>query len=371
MPFTPDPKFPDLSRLLESLNESNISIQNNALYQTVKGLIDKVKQLRNLTSSNIEALQIAIDNLTNVVNNISITGVESFPRTTQPFIPETIFTEPEPFFVIPGTPGKDGLDGKTIYLPDCCDEDFEQPPFFGCICGDPSASEFTSTSTGNIDDLDFGNASLIRMNNATLATIRGLKAGRAGQRVTIVSVGAGQVNTAHQNGGSAAANQLFNFVTLGDTPLAAASGFASYMYDGTTQRWRLQDHEQGAWITVAFNAADFTANGAMTWTVAAGDVLTDKFRISGRSMIYSFQYDVTTPGGVANTTLIRAIVGGYTIASASQQPCAVADNLLAETGKCFVVAAGTALNFRRAGNVNWTLGANIAGVFGVLNLELT
>ena len=36
---------------------------------------------------------------------------------------------------------------------------------------------FTSTATGNIDDLDFGTAALIRMDNASLATIRGPKAG--------------------------------------------------------------------------------------------------------------------------------------------------------------------------------------------------
>src|ERR1035437_1222491 len=74
-------------------------------------------------------------------------------------------------------------------------------------------SEFTVTTTGNIDDLDFSNANTIRMNNASLATIRGLKAGVAGQQVTIVSVGAGEVDLAHQNTGSLAVNRFQNKAT--------------------------------------------------------------------------------------------------------------------------------------------------------------
>ena len=74
-----------------------------------------------------------------------------------------------------------------------------------------TAGSYTSTATGNVDDLDFLRARYIRMNNANLATVRGLKAGVDGQLVTIVSVGAGQVDLAHQNtGDGTAANRLIN-----------------------------------------------------------------------------------------------------------------------------------------------------------------
>src|SRR4030095_7812895 len=367
MAFTPEPEFPDFTQLLTSLNNSQISVKNPALYQTIKGLIGKVQGLKGLAQEDIDQINQDITDLSNTVNNFVSRGHGTLPP---PWMPVFDGEDGEDGFPIVGPAGKDGLDGKTI--PPFCDCEYIEPPPLLPQCCTESDSEVTFTTTGNIDDLDFGNAKLIRMNNASLATIRGLKAGIAGQRVTIVSVGAGQVNFSHQDTNSSALNRLINFVTLGSTPLAAGSGFATYVYDVTTGRWRLNDHEQGAWIDVAFSAGDFTANGAMTCTAAAGDIIVDRFRISGRSMTYSFQYNTMTLGGVANTTIIRAIVGGYTVASASQQPNAVNDNVgTAETGKCFVLAAGTSLNFRRAANANWTLGADVAGVFGVLNLELT
>ena len=125
-------------------------------------------------------------------------------------------------------------------------------------------AEFTTTSTGNIDDLDFSNASLVRMNNATDATIRGLLAGTAGQRVTIQSVGAGHVYLSHQNTGDAtAANRLINFITSADTPLAAGVGSATFEYDGTTSRWRLIAHHQGAAIAFSTTWAGSVTNPAI------------------------------------------------------------------------------------------------------------
>ena len=58
-------------------------------------------------------------------------------------------------------------------------------------------SVFTFTTTGNIDNLDFAHARYIRANNATVSTIRGLVAGYYdGQVVTIISIGAGEVDLA-------------------------------------------------------------------------------------------------------------------------------------------------------------------------------
>lgn len=112
-------------------------------------------------------------------------------------------------------------------------------------------AEITTTSTGNIDDFAIGTApvTLLRMNNASDATLRGLVAGVGGQIVIIESVGAGNVFLAHQNAGSSAANRLINTVTAASTPLAAGKGKATYVYDATTQRWRMSEHEQGGFIS--------------------------------------------------------------------------------------------------------------------------
>jgi hypothetical protein len=210
------------------------------------------------------------------------------------------------------------------------------------------------------------------MNNASLATIRGLKAGRAGQRVTIVSVGAGHVALAHQNGGSAAANRLQNFATSGVTYLATAVGMATYVYDGTAAFWRLEHHDQGAFITPTFAAGDFTAGGAMTWTVAGGDIITDRFFLNGRHLTYLLETNATTTtGGVADPTLRRLLP--YTTAAQSQQPCIVNDPAVGVLafGKMFVTAAGTNINIRNGpGAVGWGLGAT-CGVNGLVNCEVT
>jgi hypothetical protein len=187
-------------------------------------------------------------------------------------------------------------------------------------------AEFTTTTTtGNIDDLDFANATLIRMNNASLATIRGLKAGVAGQRVTIVSVGAGQVDLAHQNTSDAtAANRLVNLATSASTSLAAGRGTATYQYDATTARWRLVVHEQGAMIAVPYASGNFTASTG-SWTVASGDQILFSYSLKGRLLTVILYLDATTVSATP-TQLKVAMPGGYTTSHDVQSVGPVAFN---------------------------------------------
>lgn len=207
------------------------------------------------------------------------------------------------------------------------------------------AREVTFTTTGNIDDLDFSKCGIIRMNNASLSTIRGLKAGFAGQRVTIVSVGAGKVDLAHQNTNSTAANRLINFATSASTPLAAGVGSATYEYDDTTARWRLISHDQGAWITAAFSAGDFTSNTG-SWTVASGDVLFIKYFLLGRMMYFSCYLQTTTiAGGPAALRISNAQWGGFTSTNDTQIPCRVKNGGTYAVGLLAAGAAGTVLSW--------------------------
>ncbi len=203
----------------------------------------------------------------------------------------------------------------------------------GRVKGFNSPSEVTKTTTGNIDNLDFANADIIRMNNASLSTIRGLAAGVAGQTVTIVSIGAGQVNLAHQDTNSAAGNRFINYVTTGVTPLAAGVGSATYQYDATTARWRLVAHSQGAYITPTFSAGNFTANGAMTYTVTQGvGDIAYVYYINGRTMTLSW-YIVGTIGGTPNTQTRIAIPGGYGLSnSVTTQIIFTSDNTTPKSG---------------------------------------
>lgn len=173
-------------------------------------------------------------------------------------------------------------------------------------------TETTVTTTGNIDDLSFSNASIIRMNNASDSTIRGLAPGTAGQHVTIVSVGAGNVFLAHQNIGSTAADRLINAATSANTPLAAGVGAASYTYDATTARWRLVSHTQGAWITPTYASGNFTGNTG-TWTVDAGDVVASLYYLSGRQLSVLLEFDATSTTVTPNQLIVNtAAIGGFT-----------------------------------------------------------
>lgn len=177
----------------------------------------------------------------------------------------------------------------------------------------PFTSEVTKTTTGNIDDLDFSNAEVIRMNNATDSTIRGLVAGVAGQQVTIVSIGAGNVLLAHQNAGSAVGNRLINTATSGNTPLAAGKGVATYTYDATTARWRLSAHDQGAWITPTFAAGDYSAWNVGSWTVASAT--TQQYWLRGTQLFRMWAVSGTTAGSPIAVTM--AMVGGFTPVSSN------------------------------------------------------
>lgn len=234
-------------------------------------------------------------------------------------------------------------------------------------------SQVSFTTTGNIDNLDFSGADLIRMNNASDATIRGLVAGTPGQTVTIVSIGAGNVLLAHQNTNSTAANRLLNYATSADTPLAAGSGTAVYRYDGTTQRWRLIQHEQGAWITQPFNAGDFTASGLMTWTVDSGDVTTFRYILRNKTLAFTFYLLNTTVGGTASNVLRIKIPGGFTnVFRKLDQTMHGTDGATGEiTGFIDIAPAATTISVAKNDVSNWTLSTNATNVYGTAVLEVT
>jgi hypothetical protein len=175
-------------------------------------------------------------------------------------------------------------------------------------------SEATTTSTGNQDNFTFSDADLLRCNNASLLTLRGLAAGVAGQRLVIVSVGAGQVDLAHQDTNSTNVNRIMNGV-VGTISLAPGRGRALLEYDGTTQRWRVIHHEQGAYIAQPFNAGDFTGSGSMTWTVDSGDVDAFIYYLRGNQLSVDFRISNTSVGGTLSNLLQIKVPGGFTLLS--------------------------------------------------------
>lgn len=236
----------------------------------------------------------------------------------------------------------------------------------------------TSTSTGNLDNFNAGALTaqtVLRMNNATLATIRGLTNNGAtptdGQAVWIESVGAGQVDLANQDTNSTAANRLINNVTA-TLSLAAGSGRALIVYDGTTQRWRLLEHEQGAKIDVAFNAADYTGSGSITWTVASGDVVQNSFYIKGRRLTMEFEIGTSTVAGTGGILQIK-VPNGYSGAMKATNPCHYFENSTFGIGYTRMNPASSATNIQisKPDLANWAASTDATTVRGTITFDLT
>lgn len=232
----------------------------------------------------------------------------------------------------------------------------------------------TTTSTGTQDDFAPGlvGDTLLRCNNAALLTIRGLAGGYDGQRLWIVSMGAGQVDLAHQNANSSAANRLLNMATSASSSLAAGSGSALYIYDASTLRWRLVAHEQGAPITPTYAAGDYTTTGAGGWSVGSGDVTTFHYKLSGRMLTVAFTIDTSSVIAAVGGILRIKVPGSFTANKATYTAIGfLGDNAATATaGFVRVLASGTVLEIQRNDTANFTASTDATYVRGELTFEV-
>jgi hypothetical protein len=230
----------------------------------------------------------------------------------------------------------------------------------------------TVADTGSQNDyapVEFtGQPVLIRANNSSDLTITGLAYPLDGQEVTIVSVGSGNVFFTHE-ASSTSANQLTNTATSGQTPLAAGKGWVRYLYDGTTAKWRMVGHEQGAYIAPAFNSAAFTANGSMTWTVESGDVTGFSYYLSGRQLTFQFYLVNTSVGGTPDTLLQINMPGGFTIASQNSNGLWATDNNALVPGRVWINNLTIPrLALQKSGN--WTISTNTTQIGTFIVVEV-
>jgi hypothetical protein len=178
--------------------------------------------------------------------------------------------------------------------------------------------------TGVVNNLNVGPllpVTTIQWNGASDVTIGGIVGGKAGYIVNFASEGGGSVAYfVNASGSASAGNVLNNIVQSGNTPVAVG-GYITYFHDGAS--WHLISHEQGAPITVPFNAGNFTASGAMTWTVGAGNVTDQSYRVSGQWLIYSVNVSSTTIGGVVDVELRIALPLAFTCSGTNSTPCQV------------------------------------------------
>lgn len=127
----------------------------------------------------------------------------------------------------------------------------------------------------------------------------------------------------------------------------------------------------GTWITPVFAAGDFTGNGSMTWTVAAGDVTSYQFCLIGRRMIVNFAIVTSTVGGTPNTELRIKIPLGLSAVKPAVAVIRIIDNGGAPAGG-YVLASGTNLLCYRdlSGTANWTASTDATQVAGQIEFEV-
>lgn len=66
------------------------------------------------------------------------------------------------------------------------------------------------------------------------------------------------------------------------------------------------------WVTVPYNALDFTAGGSQTWTVEEADLISFKYCVAGKVMHVVFSVTASSVGGTPHAELVIAIPGGFT-----------------------------------------------------------
>jgi hypothetical protein len=86
-----------------------------------------------------------------------------------------------------------------------------------------------------------------------------------------------------------------------------------------------------AWTAVPFSAGNFTAAGSMTWTVGSGDVITNKYKVLGKTLIWQVQLENTTVGGTPSNQLKIAVPVG-TIKGVANAAAWMYDNSVAFMG---------------------------------------
>lgn len=132
----------------------------------------------------------------------------------------------------------------------------------------------------------------------------------------------------------------------------------------------------GTWTPVPHLAGNFTASGAMTWTVAAGDQATFAYVLMGKLLIVAFTIVTATVAGVVSTTLQITLPGmdasGHALVAARDMsvPVWITDNGTKAIGVARVTAGGTTIRIERVDGSNWTAAANTTGVEGQIAIEV-
>lgn len=131
------------------------------------------------------------------------------------------------------------------------------------------------------------------------------------------------------------------------------------------------DEADFTWTTQAFNAADFTAIGSMTWTVDSGDVLTYAYLIVGKMMTVAFWLQNTSIGGTLDSNLLIKIPAGKIAAKRIANALIYFNNSLDGIGMCFVIGGESNIRLSKSLSApNWSASTNGSFYLGTITFEI-
>lgn len=211
-----------------------------------------------------------------------------------------------------GLPGPPGLDGSG-------EGDGDGAPFIGTSIY-PITSLITtalfSVVTGSQLAFTPGLApiTVIEWSGGSDATFGGLVGGLPGYQVTFWNFGSYNAYFTNQEVSAAVGTQFINPVSSAPIPIAPG-GSISYEFDGTY--WLLTAHNQGAWITPPFNAANFSSSSG-SWTIGAPAVVTNAYTLTGNTLIWQLYVSWLLGSNVISGSpgqLYLTVPGNLTLAS--------------------------------------------------------
>lgn len=118
-------------------------------------------------------------------------------------------------------------------------------------------------------------------------------------------------------------NSATRSITLGCRTTGSAAVVDKLGADGFKERDRTV--AVGEWTTPAFSAGNFAGYGALTVTVASGDVVTQEYTLIGKTMTYNVVLTTVSTGGTADVAIKVKVPGSFTINKLVRVPCIIND----------------------------------------------
>lgn len=171
--------------------------------------------------------------------------------------------------------------------------------------------------------------------------------------VTVTGTGASALDVA--GGINAGTGNVGIVDTTGKIPAISGTYFSSL--SGSLLTGLSFSQLSTTWSTQSYAAGNFTANGSLTWTVDAPDLVASSYFTMGKTMFWTVYIVNSTTGGTTNTELRIAIPGGNTIAAVTSGVCSGFSNGTAADIQWIGQASNNYVTLFKDFGANWTVPA--------------